>query len=184
VRERDAVGEQRGDDAARAATEQHLLGDDRGVDRVTALAADLLREGDAEQPGAANVACSDRGSSPSSSHRSTNGATSRATTSRASARSARRSSVSQSVTRNARVPDPGVPRSTARCRAHSSAASPVATSARSSRCRRWVTSRQKSRAGPVTRCSASAFPNRHVSPSGAVSASATSTSGACRPRTA
>ena len=43
-----------------------------------------------------------------------------------------------------------------------------AVSARSARCRRWVTRRQKSSAGPVTRCAASSGPQAHVPPSGAV----------------
>ena len=53
--------------------------------------------------------------------------------------------------------------------------------ARSARCRRWVTRRQKSSAGPVTRCAASSGPHVHAPPSGAVSSTRNSSAGGGRP---
>lgn len=66
---------------------------------------------------------------------------------------------------------------------HRSASGPCARRARSARCARWVTSRQKSRAGPVTRWAASAGPYVHNSPDGATSSTRNSSPGTVSPRT-
>ena len=66
-------------------------------------------------------------------------------------------------------PFPGSPAKAWMIPSHSSASAPSARTARSSRCRRWVASRQKSSAGAVTRCAASSGPQVQVSPSGPVS---------------
>src|SRR5690606_9602140 len=64
---------------------------------------------------------------------------------------------------------------------HVSAIAPAASRSVSARLTRCVTSRQKSRAGPVTRCSAFSGPKAHTSPAGEVSSTRTSSSGAARP---
>ena len=56
VRQRDAVGEQRGAQPAGSAGVDQLLGEDGDVDRVPAGAARLLGEADAEQPGVGRLA--------------------------------------------------------------------------------------------------------------------------------
>src|SRR6266540_2614359 len=55
----------------------------------------------------------------------------------------------------------------------SRAPSPVTARAVSSRCRRWATTRQKSRAGPRTTSSPSSGPHTHTSPDGPVSSTRT-----------
>ena len=67
---------------------------------------------------------------------------------------------------------------------HRSASGPTATRAVSARCTRWVTSRQKSYAGPVTVCAASSGPQVQASPGRSVSATRNSSVGAGSPRTA
>ena len=81
-------------------------------------------------------------------------------------------------------PGPGAPAKACVIAIHSVAAGPSMARARSSRCLRWVTSRQKSRAGPVIRSSASAGPQAHRAPSGAGRTHRTGPGGWVLPRTA
>ncbi len=60
---------------------------------------------------------------------------------------------------------------------HSSASAPTATRSRLARLARWVTSRQKSNAGPVTFCGASSGPQVQSEPSGAVNSTRKSSAG-------
>ena len=65
------------------------------------------------------------------------------------------------------LPSPGGPAKACAMPSHRSASSPTATRSVSSRCTRWVASRQKSYAEPVTDCAASSGPHAQVSPDGA-----------------
>lgn len=64
-----------------------------------------------------------------------------------------------------------------------SASGPSARRARSERWARWATRRQKSRAGPVTRCGASSGPYAHTSPEGETSSTRKGSGGAGSPCT-
>src|SRR5262249_30748991 len=66
-------------------------------------------------------------------------------------------------------PGPAGPANACAIAIHARAVSPETTRPVSSRCRRWVTTRQKSSAVPVTRSRASEGPHRQVSPSGPTS---------------
>ncbi len=77
-------------------------------------------------------------------------------------------------------PGPGGPAKAWAIDIHSVATGPVTVRFRSSRWRRCVTARQKSSAGPVTRLAASAGPQAHWSPSGAISSTRTGATGTAR----
>src|SRR6185437_9133801 len=84
-------------------------------------------------------------------------------------------------------PGPDGPAKACAMSSQASASGPIATNRRSARCRRWVTSRQKSSAGPVTCWAASAGPvgpQAHRSPDGPASSIRKASAGAGRPRTA
>ena len=83
-----------------------------------------------------------------------------------------------------RRPVPAAPAKAWAIAIHSMAAGPSMTRARSLRCLRWVTSRQKSSAGPLIRLSASAGPHVHAVPSGPVSSTRISAAGTLLPCTA
>lgn len=73
---------------------------------------------------------------------------------------------------------PGGPAKACAIDSHWRATGPSAATAVSCRCRRWVTSRQKSSAGPVTRSAAPAGPQVHTAPDGATSSTLTGSAGA------
>ena len=80
-------------------------------------------------------------------------------------------------------PGPAAPAKAWAIPIHCVAVSPVMTRPVSLRCRRWVTTRQKSSAVPLTRSAAVAGPQAHSPPSGAASSTRTGASGCGSPWT-
>ena len=77
-------------------------------------------------------------------------------------------------------PGPGGPANACAIVSQRFASSPSAVTSRVAGARRWVTSRQKSSAEPVTRCGASSGPQFHVVPSGAISSTRNGSAGAVK----